>query len=198
MVVVDTASTAVDTANSDVDAASSDIVPVNEAVMEDASAGGSAAVVEETTAVGETTAEVTAPIEVAEVPQATPVTRVDALPVVETDSQSLKSAPPPPPPSPPAPAAKPPSNNGGCLQSLAAMLLGALIGLGLTLAILYALNQDLRFAPRTTMDEAQRTIIALGANADELKTNVTGLQGDLSNGPGSGGAAAGQRHGVAG
>ena len=78
-VVVDTASTAVDTASSDVDAASSDIVPVNEAVMEDASAGGSVAVVEETTAISETTAEVTAPIEVAEVPQATPVTRVDAV-----------------------------------------------------------------------------------------------------------------------
>ena len=60
------------------------------------------------------------------------------------------------------------------------MLLGALIGLGLTLAILFALNQDLRFAPRTTVEDAQRTITSLGANADTLKTNVTGLQGDLS------------------
>ena len=147
--VVDTASTAVDTASSDVDAASSDvdaassdIVPVNEAVMEDASAGGSAAGVEATTAVGATTAEVTAPIDVPQLPPATPVTRVDALPVVEADSQPLNSAPPPPTPPAPAAAAKPPSSNRGCLQSLAAMLLGALIGLGLTLAILYALNQD--------------------------------------------------------
>ena len=60
------------------------------------------------------------------------------------------------------------------------MLLGVLIGVGLTLAILYALNQDLRFSPAATVAVAQRTISTLGTDADALKGNVTGLQADLS------------------
>ena len=63
------------------------------------------------------------------------------------------------------------------------MLLGALIGVGLTLAILYALNQDLRFAPRTTVEDAQRTIIALGRQRGRVEDQRDRPAGRSVHGP---------------
>ncbi|MEA3336545.1 MAG: SdrD B-like domain-containing protein [Chloroflexota bacterium] len=57
------------------------------------------------------------------------------------------------------------SSTAGCLQSVAMMVVGALLGAALVLSILFAINRDLSWAPRSDVDLL----------ADEAKNLRTGL-----------------------
>ena len=100
---------------------------------------------------------------------AAPAAAVAALPPPET------AAPPPSPPPPVETAAK--SDGGssrGCLIGIGALLLGALLGAALALAVLFSTNSGLNYASSNQMAELANT-------AGQLRSDVTALQSVTGN-----------------
>ena len=106
---------------------------------------------------------------------ATPAGAAAVLPPPEA------AAPPPPPPPPPVETAEKSSggSSNGCLIGIAAMLLGAMLGAALALAVLFSVNAGFTYASRAQMRDATDMAGQLGASADALRGDVTTLQGAL-------------------
>lgn len=90
------------------------------------------------------------------------------------------TTPPPPPPPLETRQEEKSSGSGGCLTTLWGGLLGALLGIVLTLGFLYLTNQGLRYAPKSLVTSLQATVTAYESNAGELRADVNTLQGNLS------------------
>lgn len=102
--------------------------------------------------------------------------RVDQLPRAPEPSQ-----PQPPAAAPPAP---PPvrreRQGGGCLRDLGLLVLAALLGAGLTLGTLFALNGSLRWASPRETAALGNVAAALQASMQVMDERMTTLQGDLA------------------
>ena len=91
------------------------------------------------------------------------------------------AAPPPAEPPPVATADK--SGDGssrGCLIGLGALLLGALLGATLALAVLFSTNSGLNYASSRQVADLANTAGQLRASADALRNDVAALQGAAS------------------
>lgn len=100
---------------------------------------------------------------------------------VTPEKPVVTATPPPPPPSTLETRQEGQSSgSGGCLTTLWGGLLGALLGIVLTLGFLYLTNQGLRYAPKSLVTSLQATVTAYESNASALRSDVSSLQGSLS------------------
>ncbi|MER2599565.1 MAG: SdrD B-like domain-containing protein [Caldilineales bacterium] len=99
------------------------------------------------------------------------------------EKTTMTTAPisPPPPPPDTAYAREPePERRGGCLSGIGGVLLGALLGIALTLGALLLLNGGLSYAPRSAMSALQATVTAYENNAATLRGDLSTLQGSMT------------------
>lgn len=90
-----------------------------------------------------------------------------------------QAAPPPAAPSPPPPPSQPVLVEGtpargsnGCLPAVLGATFGALLGVLLTLGLLFVTNQGLSYAPRDTVVSLQATVTAYERSAGQLNNSV--------------------------
>lgn len=103
----------------------------------------------------------------------TPAAAVAALPPPQA------AAPPPPPPPVATTEKSSGGSSNGCLIGIGALLLGALLGAALALAVLFSTNSGLTYASRSQLADLSSTAGQLRASADALRGDVTALQGTL-------------------
>jgi hypothetical protein len=68
------------------------------------------------------------------------------------------------------------SSSAGCLQSIAAVLIGALLGAALVLALLFAINGDLDWGSETAVADLQTSVSGLNADTQSLQDNMTAME----------------------
>lgn len=161
------------------------------AVAAEVSAGTAAAAETAGAAIDAAPAAIAPPPERAAVAQAAP-------------PPAAPSPPPPPPPSQPVLVeGTPAKGSNGCLPAVLGATFGALLGVLLTLGLLFVTNQGLSYAPRSTVTALQATVTAYERSAGQLNSSVgllhdglVGVQQQVTAQGDSQGALAGEVSGV--
>lgn len=127
-----------------------------------------------------------------------------APPATTPSAAAPPSAPPPPPANPPVVVeGTPAKGSNGCLPAVLGATFGALLGVLLTLGLLFVANQGLSYAPRDTVVALQATVTAYERSAGQLNNSVgllhdglVGVQQQVTAQGDSQGALAGEVSGV--
>lgn len=148
-----------------------------EAVFEEARSQAASTVAEALSLSSEGSADASAALASAgAAASASATARVDQLPRAAEPPQPRPPAAAPPPPPPPARRER---QGGGCLRDLGLLVLAALLGVGLTLGTLFALNGSLRWASPQETAALGNTVAALQGSLKVLDDRMAALQGDL-------------------